>query len=971
MKPFFIVIFLCFSFYGMTYPDSLEAIAHKEQALEFLIEQDLNRFYQHKTTALKLFKENDDLNNWIDVYRKTGKIWRDELNHPTNAIKDYTEALDKKWTPKSKKTWQTLVWLYANRAYTYGEKLNQYKKAREDYKAARLIMTETLKKNDYQLAIYIDNRLGNVCTRLGDYEQAIYFLKNSIQIFLSEERAIDAALASCDLGIAYYAYQQYEKSIETYKTALQFDGINAYAKGILFINLGFTYYQSEKYKQALQTTLLGKEQIEIAIKKKEHRFSHLYLATAYENLALIHQAQQKWELAEQYFSKNLELSLTSYGTPYDRTISKTYCALGYLFLDWNKTEQALDHFQKALESVLPKFKPTSLLNNPDSQFFYAENAIFEALEGKAIALNKWALEQPKQSKVSLQSALECYELSSIVKNQLRQTYDYETSKLIAQEKSQQRIEKAISTAIKLYQITHDFSYFQKAFEWAENSKNLLLLEQLYHHKATLLADIPNDLLEEENQIKQQLSYYQQELFSLKNTTESPDPKEVQELEHRIFNFKKKHHELLAQLEENYPSYQQIKYQSPKIDIKTIQDELLDQQALISYFYGDSTMYVFGISKNDYFVFEHKDVQKSTQLIQQFSDIIADKVRDLGGKSTDKSAIYLHQLYQILMQDVLSVLDASIDQLLIIPDKQLGYIPFEFLLKKSLDHSIFQPTDFLLSDYDISYAYSAALLAQQKSLKKAPAPHLFAGFAPKYEDDDFIAEDRPEKGLLSFLLRAGQYDLKGAKEEVGNITALLNGKSFIHEKATEQSFKQEAPNYRILHLAMHSLLENQDPMFSKLLFTKTPNDSLDDSYLNAIELYNMRLNAELAVLSACNTGYGKLSKGEGIMSLSRAFHYAGVPATVMSLWKVPDKQTSKIMVEFYKNLKAGQTKDAALRQAKLTYLEQVNAPELAHPFYWAGFIVVGDTAAMEMGGNLSWWWIGIATLLLIFLTFIKK
>ena len=110
---------------------------------------------------------------------------------------------------------------------------------------------------------------------------------------------------------------------------------------------------------------------------------------------------------------------------------------------------------------------------------------------------------------------------------------------------------------------------------------------------------------------------------------------------------------------------------------------------------------------------------------------------------------------------------------------------------------------------------------------------------------------------------------------------------------------------------------------------------------------MQLNADLAVLSACNTGYGKLSRGEGVMSLARAFTYAGVPATVTSLWKVPDLTTREIMVDFYKNLKQGMSKDAALRQAKLTYLK--NAPEsiAANPFFWAGFVPMGNMEAMDM------------------------
>src|SRR5258706_3672618 len=116
--------------------------------------------------------------------------------------------------------------------------------------------------------------------------------------------------------------------------------------------------------------------------------------------------------------------------------------------------------------------------------------------------------------------------------------------------------------------------------------------------------------------------------------------------------------------------------------------------------------------------------------------------------------------------------------------------------------------------------------------------------------------------------------------------------------------------------MHSLVNDENPMMSVMVFSSADDDTTDVNELTAIELYNMSLKSDLAVLSACNTGFGKLHRGEGIMSFSRAFSYAGVPSAVISLWQVPDKATSKIMVNFYKYLKAGESKDLALQHAKL-------------------------------------------------------
>ncbi|MEL7006350.1 MAG: CHAT domain-containing protein, partial [Bacteroidota bacterium] len=143
------------------------------------------------------------------------------------------------------------------------------------------------------------------------------------------------------------------------------------------------------------------------------------------------------------------------------------------------------------------------------------------------------------------------------------------------------------------------------------------------------------------------------------------------------------------------------------------------------------------------------------------------------------------------------------------------------------------------------------------------------------------------------------------------------------------------------------------------------DSLEDGMLHTFELFNMNLSAELAVLSACNTGIGKLQKGEGVMSLGRAFSYAGCPSIVMSHWSVDDRSTSELMSLFYKNLSEGKSKDLSLKQAKKEFLN--NTDELrTHPLYWAGFVVLGDTKPLTNGSGhqLIYWLIGVVLVILV-------
>ena len=183
------------------------------------------------------------------------------------------------------------------------------------------------------------------------------------------------------------------------------------------------------------------------------------------------------------------------------------------------------------------------------------------------------------------------------------------------------------------------------------------------------------------------------------------------------------------------------------------------------------------------------------------------------------------------------------------------------------------------------------------------------------------------------------DLKWSEKEVRDINRILSGKIFIHQDASESNFKQYARDANIIHLATHVLIDDNAPLYSRFLFS-TANDTLEDGLLHTHELYNMHLNASLAVLSACNTGTGKMVRGEGIMSLARGFMYENCPNVLVSLWPVDDKTTAEIMQLFYAGLKQGLNKDNALREAKLTYLK--NADEVkSNPFYWANFILIGD------------------------------
>jgi CHAT domain-containing protein len=209
-------------------------------------------------------------------------------------------------------------------------------------------------------------------------------------------------------------------------------------------------------------------------------------------------------------------------------------------------------------------------------------------------------------------------------------------------------------------------------------------------------------------------------------------------------------------------------------------------------------------------------------------------------------------------------------------------------------------------------------------------------------------------------------LPNAENEVSAIgRAVADSRVHVGGRASEKAFKQEASEYRVLHLATHFLSDDIQPLYSKIVLAQE-DDSQEDGYLQTYEIFNTRLNADLVVLSACNTGLGKLSRGEGLVGISRAFLYAGVPSLVVSLWSVDDESTSILMESFYQHLSEGLNKKQALRQAKLDYLEAARRDK-RDPFYWAPFILVGDWSPVaglqDSGRGTAVWIIAVIALLL--------
>ena len=354
---------------------------------------------------------------------------------------------------------------------------------------------------------------------------------------------------------------------------------------------------------------------------------------------------------------------------------------------------------------------------------------------------------------------------------------------------------------------------------------------------------------------------------------------------------------------------------PQLKVAELQDQLAVNELILKYRVLQGAVYRFSIGKDrlavDRLAVSGADLQR---LVAATVSGSRPEVTDLDGS-------------RILLPEQLN----GIDRLTIIPDGALTQLPFEVL--KVNERPLIE---------QMSVSYLPYLIFKQLPAVETNAKTDLLAIAPVY--------DRPAPDA-ALALRDDAVALAGAAAESAYLTDLFGGTLITAADRAKAAFLDQAPDARLLHLAMHARIDNEQPELSYFDFG---GDSLESSRLYVEELYGLNLGADLAVLSACNTGRGQIDETKGLVSLHRAFTYAGVPATVASLWAVPDAATATIMERFYTRLHAGEAKDEALRGAKLDYLAATTEPALRAPLYWAGFVLYGDPAPVRVPG-WGWWW----------------
>ena len=504
--------------------------------------------------------------------------------------------------------------------------------------------------------------------------------------------------------------------------------------------------------------------------------------------------------------------------------------------------------------------------------------------------------------------------------------------------------RLVDLGYHLFELSGDSVYLGHLFSFFEQGKAAGLWNEV-RGSEMIGSSLPEAVVKADREIRQSVSYYMGLLQELK-LAQDPNVKTINEVQGALFTATLNLDTLREHLRVHHPEYYTSRYDHSTLGMREVQAKLEEGQALLSYYFSDSSLYTMALTRSNI-----RCVKTAlTDTLQSSLQFLVDFVRG-GSKNFSTAAITRYLSEGELMHRTLLAgpLQEWCRHVIVIPDQILGLLPFEILLSEPGDTTRpdFRTQRYCFMDHLITYGYTATLYFHE-SKKKTRGSRKTLAMAPAYSYDSGVVS-----GLMA-RRRASLPDLPGAREEVRLISGMTGGRAVAGKEATEEMFKSLAGNYRVLHLAMHTLMDETDPQHSGLVFSGDQEGG-DDGLLYAHELYNLDLNAVLTVLSACDTGTGKLAPGEGVLSIARGFVYAGCKNLIMTLWKIDDDAGKAIMERFYRKLVRGKTIAESLQESKLEYLGEANS-YFSHPHFWAAFIHLGKDHPVPLGRS-HWIWLG--------------
>lgn len=884
---------------------------------------------------------------------------------------------------------------------------NEFAVVKDYFSKAEQIALKHLDKNSYIFS-YLYQTAAAIFYEEGDFVKATEMAEKGLQIELKKTNIDNEKIGAWykQLSILYAEQLDYNQSlIYALNSISYFQKLdNPYLLIDLYSNICELYYNLEKKKEAFDYF----RKCQALIKKtgwhpEQERAAGLYsyralgacyiklnmpdsliayltpllgdierhnlkIEDAYKYLGAAYQFKRDFKTAEIYLKKTLELNKKRFGNNGNK-LAHSYYFLSELYARSNDWDNCL----KSLDSL---FNMLAVPNDGSGDVLDFEHVVSHRTLTRAFGQRGKAY----LAKEMYKDAHQDYELAISLLHYLKDNYSSDASKHYTVEALRPLYEAASHAAYQLQKtgnknvLSKDFQNL--IFEYAENSKATLLNESIVkfrsHYRESL--GIPDSILRAEEQMLNQIEEHREMLYSAQQKNDSVAAQKWQGL---ILEEQRNIEEFDANLDKVYPKYKTMRESQQSIaTIAQVQKVLEPGTVLIEYFISEHNAYIFYISKekSDIKIIEDHSLQDLRAHIKDLRNILTD-VHYINKEREQGYQIFINKAYYLYDQYLKHPMLEGNKNLIIVPDREFNYIPYEVLLTAPQDAD--GPADYarlpyLLKSYTIRYEYSATVMVNHEQKNEHRGNGRVLAFAPLYEQEmDYtnlstsIKEKRTPKEVN---IHKNLSKLAGAQKELQMIETWSDGDFFYNNVASEKNFKELASKpYSVVHLAMHGLVDFDHPSYSALVFTEDL-DSIEDNLLYAYEINHLDFrNIDLVVLSACQTGYGKYALGEGVVSLGRSFMHAGVSSIVSTLWELNDQSSVEIMKSFYKNLSLGKPKDEALRDAKLEYLN--THPDMgSHPFFWAGIIQIGDPSPIKLHFNtgLEFLWIVLGAAFISFL-----
>ncbi|TAG86603.1 MAG: CHAT domain-containing protein, partial [Oscillatoriales cyanobacterium] len=757
---------------------------------------------------------------------------------------------------------------------------------------------------------------------LGEKQKALQYYNQSLPLSRAISNRSGEALTLNNIGAIYSALGEKQKALQYYNQSLPLSQAvgNRLQEAMTLSNIGLVYDNLGEKQKALQY-------YNQSIPLRRAVGDRTGEAITLNNIGFVYNNLGEQQKALQYYNQSLPLS-RAVGNRSSEAL--TLSNIGVIYSDLGEQQKALDYYNQSL-----------LLSR----------AVGDRSQE---ALTLFSMAFVKRDQNNLPEALNDIETSLKIIENLRTKIASPELRTSYFATVQNYYEFYIDLLMQLHKTNPKSGYDRKALEASERSRARSLLELLQETNANIREGISPDLLQQENRAKQQLDVIEkQRIQELSNL--NPNPAKIDEIDKQRLALLQQYQQIQTQIRTTSPRYAALTQPQP-LTLPEIQKKVLDENTiLLQYSLGKDRSYLWVISQKgltSYQLPKRADIETAAK---NFRDTVTNpRLRNVPQKVAEASA----NLSQLILQPAAAQLGDK--RLLIVPDGVLHYTPFPAL---TISQTAGQnPNIPLIAKHEIIILPSAStlgILRQNYGDRKPPDRTLAILADPVFSPDDERIKGKLTKETTEKLesnnlglnrsLRASNLGwppsrLPFTRQESQIILSLVpsasNSEKIDFSATRTTAIDGSLANYKIVHFATHGIANSQNPELSGILMSMVDDKGNPvNGFLRLNDIFNLKLSANLVVLSACQSGLGQNIKGEGMVGLTRGFMYAGAQRMAVSLWNVDDEGTSVLMQKFYqKMLQQKLAPAAALRAAQMEMMQQ---EKWKSPYYWAAFTLQGE------------------------------